>query len=142
MDYELSKTALAGWPIHQRPGASYKRCDLIHERRESDQSTSRPPTRLSLQVSCPEQKTQKLPLLLPHKSEYIPSFQRFGRLAGIGLHPPAQKFAPPRRQPMSPRRIPKKPHRSKHVPTPPSECKSLRHNQQELVLSSAVTIFP
>jgi hypothetical protein len=90
-------------------------------------STSRPPTRLPLQVSRPEQKTQKLPLLLPHKSEYIPSPQRFGRLARIRLHPPAQKFAPPRRQPMSPRRIPKKPYRSKQVPTPlPSVNRSVR----------------
>jgi hypothetical protein len=143
MDCELSKTALAQCRVadSSTPAASYKRCDLIHERREPDQSTLRPPTRLPLQVSCPEQKTQKLPLLLPHKSEYIPSSQRFGGLARIGFHAPAQKFAAPRRQSMSPRRIPKKSHRSKHVPAPPSECKSLRHDSRELVRRAAVTIL-
>ncbi len=109
--FETSRTTVT--PCVGCRGAPRMRRILPHER-EQEPAASRPSPRFPLQISRPEQKTQQLPLLFPHKPEHVARPQTLRRLARIRLHPPTQKLAPPRRQPMPPRRIPKKPHRSKH----------------------------
>jgi len=72
-------------------------------------------SRLALHLPRPAQKAQKLPPLRPQKSKHIPGGQRLGAPAGVGLHPPAQIFAPPRRQPVAARRIPQESQSCQHV---------------------------
>src|ERR1035437_9843085 len=66
----------------------------------------------AVHAANPGQVGQKLPAGGPEKAQDVLGGQRFRLLAGVGLYPPAQVFAPPWCQPVAAGCIPEESKRS------------------------------